>query len=116
MKSPTIFFITTLLISFSIFSETILLKGNESIKGKIKNQSINSIKIEINGEIQEIPKDSILKIVYRDLSKLEEEKIRTEEETKSNNEKPQLKKGDDEKRNREEVSKQKMNWQWKEMD
>ena len=66
-------------------------------------------KIEINGEIKEIPKDSILKIVYRDLSKLEEEKIRTEEETKSNNEKPQLKKGDDEKRNREEVSKQKMN-------
>ncbi len=52
MKSPTIFFITTLLISFSIFSETILLKGNESIKGKIKNQSINSIKIEINGEIK----------------------------------------------------------------
>jgi DNA gyrase/topoisomerase IV subunit A len=88
MKSYKMILIMLLLFSFSIFSETILLIGNETIKGKIKNQSINSIKVEVNGELREISKDKILKIVYRDLTKSEEEKIRAEEESKSNSNKP----------------------------
>ncbi len=88
MKNYKMILIMLHLLSFSIFSETILLIGNETIRGKIKNQSINSIKVEVNGEIREISKDKILKIVYRDLTKSEEEKIRTEEEARANGDKP----------------------------
>ncbi len=100
MKIYSIFLITLFLFSFPIFSETILLKGNESIRGKIKNQSINSIKVEVNGAIVEISKDRILKIVYLDLTKSDEAKIRAEEE-KANEELPPLKK-EEEKKNRGE--------------
>ena len=100
MKSLTFFFISAVLISFSISSETILLKGNETIRGKIKNHSINSIKVEVKGEIIEISKDRILKIVYLDLTKSDEEKIRSEEEKAISNLPPTN--SEDDKKNRDE--------------
>ena len=98
MKFYSISFLTIYLLSFPIFSETILLKGNESIRGKIKNHSIHSIKVEVNGEIVEISKDRILKIVYIDLTKSDEEKVRAEEE-KANEELPPTKLKEEEKKN-----------------
>lgn len=67
----------------AIFAETIILKDNQEIHGKIKNQGINSIKVEVKGEIQEIPKDKIFKIVYRDTKKTEEENPKPEDLDKS---------------------------------
>lgn len=98
MKFYSIFFIIIYLLSFPIFTETILLKGNETIRGKIKNQNINSIKVEVNGEIVEISKDRILKIVYIDLTKSDEDKIRAEEE-KANEELPPIKLREEDKKN-----------------
>lgn len=68
--------------SISIFPETILLIGKETIKGKVKNQNANSVEVEVGNKIIKISKEKILKIVYRDLTKEEEKKIREEEERK----------------------------------
>ena len=61
--------------SISIFPETILLIGKETIKGKVKNQNANSVEVEVEDKIVKISKERILKIVYRDLTKEEEKQI-----------------------------------------
>jgi|JI9StandDraft_1071089.scaffolds.fasta_scaffold00089_8 hypothetical protein len=71
-----------ILYSISIFPETILLIGKETIKGKVKNQNANSVEVDVEDKIVKISKERILKIVYRDLTKEEEKKIREEEERK----------------------------------
>lgn len=69
------------LAAYPIFSEAVLIRGSkEVIRGKIVAQSIYYIRIDVNGEIKEIQKDKILRIVYRNINDEEAAKIRSEVE------------------------------------
>ncbi|WCL49717.1 LA_0442/LA_0875 N-terminal domain-containing protein [Leptospira sp. GIMC2001] len=70
-----------LIFANSIFAETILYKDGSKIQGKVTAQNKNSISVKTkDGNLLEISKDSILKVVYKDrISDIEEAKIRENE-------------------------------------
>jgi hypothetical protein len=72
-------------VTFSIFSENILLRRGGVIKGKIQEQDQNKIKVlKEDGSIAVISKADILKVVYKEhITADEEEKLRKAEEAKA---------------------------------
>ena len=69
--------------SLSIFSETVILKNGNIIKAKVVNQNPKEITIKKeNGSTQNYSKNSILKIVYKDIDANEAKNIKEEEERK----------------------------------
>lgn len=76
-------FVALALISFSvIFAETIILREGKSIKGKVLSQNTKTITLIAGKNKTVIKKHDILKVVYKDISLDEEQKIRMEEELK----------------------------------
>jgi hypothetical protein len=73
-----IFFILSLL-SLPVKADTILLKNKPSLKGKILTINDELISIETDKGIVNEPKKNILKLLFSDVTKEEEDKIREEE-------------------------------------
>lgn len=72
-------------ISFSpIISEnTVILKNGKNLKGKVTAQDDKNLTVKLtDGGVQSVPKSQILKVIYKDLSEQEAEKIRFAEEKK----------------------------------
>ncbi|MCE9501367.1 MAG: hypothetical protein K8R21_12845 [Leptospira sp.] len=81
-------FLTLLLLTFGIEAETILLRDGNSLKGKITAQNFKEITIAVTdqeGQTKEVSvnKSNIIKVVYHDLQKEEEEKLRAMEDEKN---------------------------------
>ncbi|GBF51726.1 hypothetical protein LPTSP4_32640 [Leptospira ryugenii] len=63
--------------------ETVILKQGRVIKGHVTGQNIDTVEVQsIEGKQYVLPKKSVLKIVYKDISEEEEQKIRQQEITK----------------------------------
>jgi hypothetical protein len=77
------FFCLLVLTSKILEAQTIVLKNGEIIKGQISGQDLESIAItEESGAIRSISKKTILKVVNREVSNDELDKIKKEEEAK----------------------------------
>lgn len=64
-------------------AHSVILKTGTTIKGNVVGQNEKGLTIKgLDGTTQTIPKDKILKVVYKDVSADEEKKIRIEEERK----------------------------------
>lgn len=71
------------LISFSVlFAETVILREGKSIKGKVLSQNNQIITLMVGKDKRIIQKHDVLKVVYKDISLDEEQKIRMQEELK----------------------------------
>jgi len=74
-------FITTPIALFAV--NTVILKNGTNIKGLVSGQNDRGLTVKLaNGTTQEIPKSQILKVIYKDLSEQEAQKVRVEEEKK----------------------------------
>ncbi|MCW7471509.1 LA_0442/LA_0875 N-terminal domain-containing protein [Leptospira kanakyensis] len=80
----SLFLIGNLLISGSLFPETIILKTGKTFFGRVIDQNEEILKLkENNGNILEFQKSEILKVTYKDLNTKEIKQI-IEVETKKN--------------------------------
>ncbi|TGM32308.1 LA_0442/LA_0875 N-terminal domain-containing protein [Leptospira biflexa] len=69
--------------TFPLFAiNTVILKNGKTIKGKVTNQNEKGLTVQTNEGNQTIPKSQILKVIYKDVSDQEAEKIRIAEEKK----------------------------------
>lgn len=77
-------FIILILFPIEIFaSHSVILKSGKTIKGTVINQNEKGLTVKLsNGSSQTIEKNKILKVVYKDVSEEEENKIRIEEDKK----------------------------------
>jgi|GEM_PF-1740766 hypothetical protein len=84
MQQLRIFIILILLSSTSLYAEnTVILKNGTNVKGKVIDQDDKNLTIKsTDGSFQKIQKGQILKVIYKDLSEQEAQKIRLEEEKK----------------------------------
>ncbi|MCW7503263.1 LA_0442/LA_0875 N-terminal domain-containing protein [Leptospira paudalimensis] len=79
----TSLFILILTFSFPVFAiNTVILKNGKTIKGKVTDQNERGLTIQTSDGIQTLTKFQILKVVYKDVSEQEAEKIRIAEEKK----------------------------------
>ncbi|PJZ36946.1 hypothetical protein CH354_12755 [Leptospira levettii] len=75
--------ILILAYSFPILAiNTVILKNGKTIKGKVTDQNERGLTIQTSDGIQTLTKFQILKVVYKDVSEQEAEKIRIAEEKK----------------------------------
>ncbi|TGL53607.1 hypothetical protein EHQ59_08440 [Leptospira kemamanensis] len=79
-----IFLLTLLiLLTFPILAvNTVILKNGKTIKGKVTDQNEKGLTVQTSEGSQTISKSQILKVVYKDVSEQEAEKIRIAEEKK----------------------------------
>ncbi|TGN07185.1 LA_0442/LA_0875 N-terminal domain-containing protein [Leptospira ilyithenensis] len=86
MKKLSILLLLILFIAIptSVFAvNTVILKNGTNIKGLVSGQDDKGLTVKLaNGNTQVIPKSQILKVIYKDLSEQEAQKIRLEEEKK----------------------------------
>jgi len=126
---------STVIFALPVFSETILLRNGESVKGKILNQNYSKIIIATDGQDEagqsqtlEISKADIVKVIYKEISEeearlrlMEEEKLQnpqSEEEIKKKEEAILLEKQkaeEEEKRKNEEFAQKKSEWESKQI-
>lgn len=73
-----------LLISTQLIAvQSILLRNGSTVKGTVITQNEKNIQVKgEDGRLVTIPKKSILKVIYKEVTKEEEKKIRQEEEKK----------------------------------
>ncbi|XDD45594.1 cell envelope integrity protein TolA [Leptospira sp. WS39.C2] len=78
-----LFYAFILIFVFPIFAiNTVILKNGKTIKGKVTDQNEKGLSVQTNEGSQTIPKSQILKVIYKDVSEQEAEKIRIAEEKK----------------------------------
>ncbi|MCE9500878.1 MAG: hypothetical protein K8R21_10330 [Leptospira sp.] len=74
------FLFLVFLFTSPLFSETVLLRSGEILRGNVVEQSAKSLRLKLeNGNEKVIDKDRILKVVYKSMSDLEAEKLHREE-------------------------------------
>ncbi|MCW7463431.1 LA_0442/LA_0875 N-terminal domain-containing protein [Leptospira limi] len=79
----TLLFILIVAFAFPVFAiNTVILKNGKTLKGKVTDQNEKGLTIQTSDGIQTITKFQILKVVYKDVSEQEAEKIRIAEEKK----------------------------------
>lgn len=78
------FFLLLIFLSIELLAvNTVILKNGKNIKGKVTNQDEKGLTIQLSdGSTQSIAKSQILKVIYKDLSEQEAEKVRLAEEKK----------------------------------
>ena len=72
-------FIPVIFLYSALFAETVILKKGDIIRGSVVGQDSKILKIKTNGKIVGIPKRGILKVIYRDVSAEEANKIKAAE-------------------------------------
>ncbi|XDD50575.1 DUF5683 domain-containing protein [Leptospira sp. WS92.C1] len=83
MFSKNYFYFFLFLLPSFLFGETIIFKDGSILKGKISSQNAQSVTIKTeDGKLQEISKVRVLKVVYKNVSQEEAQKIKKEEEAK----------------------------------
>ncbi|MCW7487490.1 LA_0442/LA_0875 N-terminal domain-containing protein [Leptospira meyeri] len=79
----TLLFSLLILLSFPLFAvNTVILKNGKTLKGKVTDQNERGLTVQTAEGSQTISKSQILKVVYKDVSEQEAEKIRIAEEKK----------------------------------
>lgn len=79
----TLLIIFLCLVTLPLFAvNTVILKNGKTIKGKVTDQNERGLTVQTAEGSQTIPKSQILKVVYKDVSEQEAEKIRIAEEKK----------------------------------
>ncbi|EOQ98473.1 hypothetical protein LEP1GSC195_0354 [Leptospira wolbachii serovar Codice str. CDC] len=82
MKRST-FLIILLLLSFPLLAvNTVILKNGKTLKGKVTDQNERGLTVQTADGQQTISKSQILKVIYKDVTEQEAEKIRIAEEKK----------------------------------
>lgn len=78
-----LFYLLIILISFPLLAvNTVILKNGKTIKGKVTDQNERGLTVQTAEGTQTISKAQILKVIYKDVSDQEAEKIRIVEEKK----------------------------------
>lgn len=78
-----ILFSFLILFSFPLLAvNTVILKNGKTIKGKVTDQNEKGLTVQTSEGTQTFPKSQILKVVYKDVSAEEADKIRLAEEKK----------------------------------
>ncbi|PJZ83745.1 LA_0442/LA_0875 N-terminal domain-containing protein [Leptospira harrisiae] len=79
----TLFIIFLYLITFPLLAiNTVILKNGKTLKGKVTNQNEQGLTLQTTEGPQTVTKSQILKVIYKDVSDQEAEKIRIAEEKK----------------------------------
>ena len=91
-----------LLLADSGFAETVILKNKKVLKGKVVGQDVRTIRLKVDGKVELIPKKNILKVVFRDVSQEEADRIRKQEEEKLRAKEAEIKRLAEEARNKAE--------------
>ncbi|TGL88539.1 hypothetical protein EHQ68_07810 [Leptospira congkakensis] len=79
----TLFLSLLILLSFPLLAvNTVILKNGKTLKGKVTDQNERGLTVQTPEGPQTISKSQILKVVYKDVSEQEAEKIRIAEEKK----------------------------------
>lgn len=83
MKKKFIF-LCVLGITSSLFSETIILRNGKAIQGKVLGHDSESVTVNIDGNVQTIPKSNVYKVIFssnkNEISKYTDKKIKIEDE------------------------------------
>lgn len=70
-----------ILLSFPLLAvNTVILKNGKTLKGKVTDQNERGLTVQTTEGAQTITKSQILKVIYKDVSDQEAEKIRIAEE------------------------------------
>ncbi|EMO26513.1 hypothetical protein LEP1GSC170_2542 [Leptospira interrogans serovar Bataviae str. HAI135] len=79
LKKLVLVFGISFIFNFSISAETVLLQEGGSYRGKVITQNQKTITIQTKHGKHVISKKEILKVIYKDVSEEEEEKVRNAE-------------------------------------
>ncbi len=71
-------FLFLLLVCFSVFSETVIFRDGNTIKGKLKSQDANSLVINIKGKDNIVSKSKIRRVIYAITQEQEEKQVKEE--------------------------------------
>ncbi|TGK52503.1 LA_0442/LA_0875 N-terminal domain-containing protein [Leptospira bouyouniensis] len=82
MKNLILFIVVLALTSPLFAINTVILKNGKTIKGKVTDQNEKGLTVQTSEGSQNISKSQILKVIYKDVSDQEAEKIRLAEEKK----------------------------------
>lgn len=84
MKKKLISLICVLGLSTSLFAETIILRNGKAIQGKVLGHDSESVTVNIDGNVQTIPKSNVYKVIFssskNEISKYTDKKIKIDDE------------------------------------
>jgi predicted ribosome quality control (RQC) complex YloA/Tae2 family protein len=85
MKKKIIFPCFIIILYFSVLSaETIILRNGKAIQGKVLGHDSESVTVNIDGNVQSIPKSNVYKVIFssnkNEISKYTDKKIKIEDE------------------------------------
>nr|WP_246834147.1 hypothetical protein [Leptospira bourretii] len=79
----TLLIIFLCLVTLPLFAvNTVILKNGKTLKGKVTDQNERGLTVQTAEGSQTVSKSQILKVIYKDVSEQEAEKIRIAEEKK----------------------------------
>ncbi|MCX7998145.1 MAG: hypothetical protein N3A69_04220 [Leptospiraceae bacterium] len=84
MKKKLFYFLCVLALSSSIAAETIILRNGKAIQGKVLGHDSESVTVNIDGNVQTIPKSNVYKVIFssnkNEISKYTTQKVKIEDE------------------------------------
>lgn len=84
MKKKIFFLFCVLGLPYFILAETIILRNGKAIQGKVLGHDSESVTVNIDGNVQTIPKSNVYKVIFssnkNEISKYTNQKIKIEDE------------------------------------